>query len=219
MLKSSACAGAAGAGCASWTNSCFAISTAAGRSPMTAKEAVSYACWIAKTISCGNGAWVANDPTIRSCIPLSSESSSFPIDWRPSRLLASALACLGGLAAAALWLSALPLAVRLSFGLLAVCYGLCLARRELHQEQFSLRISADGSALVMYFEHHSRRLDGIRVLVRGPLASIVGRTEAGQPRRLLWWPDTLAAPSRRALRLAGDQSNPGSEPVHATLSG
>jgi hypothetical protein len=62
---------------------------------MTAKEACSYACWIARTISCGNGAWARTGPKTRSCRPLSTGSSSCRIDWRPSRLLCVALAALG----------------------------------------------------------------------------------------------------------------------------
>ena len=184
-----------------------------------AKEAFSYVCSIAKTISCGNGAWAANGPTIRSCRPLSSESSSCLIEWRPSRLLCSALVCLGALASISLWLSALPLFAKTPLALFALGYGLWLARREARRRIFSLRLTTDGGGLVMIYADRSQPLSAPVVLVRGPLACVSGRDEDGRTRRLLWWPDTLPAQSRRALRLASGKRIGESGPALATMSG
>jgi len=104
-----------------------------GQSRMTLKEALSYVCWTAKTISFGNGAWAENSPKTRSCRPLSSESSNTRIDWRPSRLLCGALACLGCLAAISLGMSALPMAAKVPLATLALLYGLNQARCEASQ--------------------------------------------------------------------------------------
>src|SRR6187397_1000727 len=115
---------------------------------MTAKESCSYVCWIARTISCGNGAWASRGPKTRSCRPLSTGSSSCRIDWVPSRLLCVALAGLGVLGAISLGLSALPPAAKLPLGGLALGHGLWLARREWHRPACSLEIDPEGAAVM-----------------------------------------------------------------------
>lgn len=186
---------------------------------MTQKEAFSYVFSTAKTISCGNGAWAANGPTIRSCMPLSSESLNCRIEWRPSRLLCLALVFLGAMASVSLWLSALPFFAKLPSALLASGYGAWLARRERDREVFSLCFSADGSGSMMAFANRTQRLSKTKVMVRGPLARVSGVAEDGRTWRLLWWPDTLPAPARRALRLASSNLIAESGPVLATISG
>ena len=57
-------------------------------------------------------------------------SSTFRLDWRPSRLLALSLVVLGLLAAFALLASALAPPLKLPAALLALAQGLRLARRE-----------------------------------------------------------------------------------------
>ena len=150
---------------------------------------------------------------------MSSESSSYLIDWRPSRLLCSALVCLGVLAAISFWLSALPLPSKTPLALLALGHGLWLAWREAHRPIFSLCVAADGARLVMIFSDRSQHLSAPTVLVRGPLACVSGRGEDGRTRWLLWWPDTLPAPSRRALRLTSGKRMVDSGPALATMAG
>src|SRR5436190_12731610 len=120
----------------------------AGRRRMTAKEACSYACWIARTISCGNGSWARNGPKTRSCRPLSTGSSSCRIDWRPSRLLCASLAALGLLAALSVALSDLPIAGKSALSALALVYGLWLARREWRRPACALEIDVAGQLLM-----------------------------------------------------------------------
>ena len=150
---------------------------------------------------------------------MSSESSSCLIDWRPSRWLRSALIGLGMLAAVSLWMSALPLLARAPLALLALAYGPWLAAREARRPACTLRLASDGVGLVMLLADRSLRLSAPTVLVRGPLACVSGTDEDGRRQRLLWWPDTLAAPSRRQLRLASGRQIGESGPALATMSG
>jgi toxin CptA len=186
---------------------------------MTLKEALSYVCSTAKTISCGNGAWAANSPKIRSCRPLSSESSNTLIDWRPSLLLSGALACLGGLAAMSLWMSALPLAGKLPLAAMALAFGLAQARREACRPGFSVRITSDETGLVAIRAQGRQPLGSASIGVRGPLAWVAGRGDDGRLQRILWWPDTLPAGARRALRLVSGNRIAETGPALATMSG
>lgn len=119
------------------------------------------------------------------------------LEWRPSRLLAGALALLGVLAALALIGSEIPLPLSMPFALLAVGEGLRLARRECRQPMRLLVIGGDGAATL-----DGQAITGLSVEWRGPLAFMRFRDVDGRPCRLAWWPDTLPAPSRRELRLA-----------------
>lgn len=133
---------------------------------------------------------------------MSSESSNCRIDWRPSRLLCAGLVCLGVLAAIAFWMSAFPLPARIPLALLALTYGPWLARREARREGFCVHLNGTARLLVLRQGDQSETLSKVRVLVRGPLARVSGRTVDGRRRDLLWWPDTLGASARRSLSLA-----------------
>lgn len=153
-------------------------------------------------------------------MPLSRPSSTCRIDWRPSRLLVSALITLGALAVISLWLSALPLLIKIPLAMLALGYSLFLAGREARRRNFSVDLSSDGTTLLMVFADRSVQLLAPRVTVRGPLACVSGVGQDGRTRRLLWCPDSLPVQSRRALRLrvAGDRIAT-SAPALATMSG
>src|SRR5918993_2655792 len=83
-----------------------------GPGPTTLKEAYSYACSTARTISSGNGAWAGHGPPTRSCRRLSKKSFVCLIEWRPSGLLCASLLGLGLLAVLSIGLSALPVALK-----------------------------------------------------------------------------------------------------------
>lgn len=119
------------------------------------------------------------------------------LEWRPSRLLAAALALLGVLAALALIGSEIPLPLSMPLALLAVGEGMRLARRECLRPKRLLAIGGDGTATL-----DGQAITGLSVEWRGSLAFMRFVDTAGRPRRLAWWPDTLPAPSRRELRLA-----------------
>src|SRR5205085_12540981 len=134
--------------CASSTRSCSATSRRDGRTRMTAKEAGSYACSTARTISCGPGSWASNGPPTRSCRPLSIASSSCRIAWHPSRRLCLALATLGLLGAGCVLVSDLPVAAQVPLAPAALAYGLWLARREAQRPPCELELDGEGGVLV-----------------------------------------------------------------------
>jgi toxin CptA len=150
---------------------------------------------------------------------LSSESSSFRIDWRPSQLFCAALVCLGLLAALSFWLSALPAPLRIVCALLASAHGFWLARREYRRPACSLLLSADGSRLVIDFGDGLPVLARSELSLRGPLAALTGRSEDGRRWRFHWWPDTLPVEPRRALRLVRAKTVAETGPGLATMRG
>ena len=152
-------------------------------------------------------------------MPLSCESSTFLIEWRPSWLLCGAIRCLGVAAAISLCLSALPFAARIPLALLAFGYGLGQARREALRPRFTLGVTTGPAGLLLVRDHERKLLASPLIRVRGPLASVSGRGEDGRIRRALWWPDTLPAGSRRALRLASGNRIVDAGPALATMSG
>ncbi|UNK49639.1 hypothetical protein MNR01_00915 [Lysobacter sp. S4-A87] len=119
------------------------------------------------------------------------------LEWRPSRLLAAALALLGVLAALALIGSELPPPLSLPLALLAAGEGLRLARRERLRPTRLVVIGGDGTAKV-----DGQAITALCVEWRGPLAFMRFRDVDGRSHRLAWWPDTLPAARRRELRLA-----------------
>lgn len=184
------------------------------------KEGVSYACSTARTISSGNGAWVANDPPIRSCNPLSRSSSSFLIDWRPSRLLCAAHGLLAVLACLSLFLSALPRVACWLAALVILGSAWTTIRRLATRPAQVLRIAGDGSWVVLLCVGRAPRLfSRARLALRGPMASLQARDAEGRAIQWNWWPDTLAAASRRQLRLASGSPIGNSGPALATMSG
>lgn len=142
----------------------------------------------------------------------SSASSGCRIDWRPSRWLALALIALGAMAAASVWLSALPGSVRLPAATLALLQGLRLAVRERIRPPWTL--AWDGGDAPAYLVGRQGRvaLSQVRVSFRGPMATVTGTDGRGRRRRLVWWPDTLAAGARRQLRLAAAVSRRSDKP-------
>ena len=184
------------------------------------KEGYSYDCSIARTISSGNGAWASTGPPIRSCIPLSRSSSSFLIDWRPSRLLRAVYAVVALLAILSLFLSAVPgTACWLVAAAIALQTFVAIRRLGRAPAQV-LRIADDGTWAVLRCAGQPPQLFTKVVLgVRGPLAWLRVRDRAGRTIEWNWWPDTLAATARRQLRLASGGPIGTSAPALATMAG
>jgi hypothetical protein len=118
-----------------------------------------------------------------------------------------------------LWLSALPLPARIPLALLALGYGLGRARLEARKPSFSIRITTDETGLLSVRPLGAQPLHCAMIRVRGPLASVSGRGDDGRIRQILWWPDTLPAGSRRALRLASGNRVVETGPALATMTG
>jgi len=142
----------------------------------------------------------------------SSASSGCRIDWRPSRWLALALIALGAMAAASVWLSALPDGVRLPAGMLALLQGLRLSGRERTRPCWTLAWAGGGAPAQLLGGPGRVALSQVRVGFRGPMATLTGTDEQGSLRRLVWWPDTLPAGARRQLRLAAAVSRRSDNP-------
>jgi hypothetical protein len=136
-------------------------------------------------------------------------SSTFRLDWRPSRLLALSLVVLGLLAAFALLASALAPPLKLPAALLALAQGLRLARREAGRAPIALAWRGGNQP----FLADGRRHGSPRLHLRGPIAVLSGRDVHGRLQRFCWWPDTLSPGLRRQLRLAGSAFPPSGHPL------
>ena len=135
---------------------------------------------------------------------MSSSDASSPcrLEWRRSRWLPLALCVLAFAAIAALWLSALPLIACGIGSALILAYGGWLLRREAHRPGCVL--SWPGGDAPWQVEHDGRdeSLRHVGASFRGGLVVLTLADADNKRRRYLWWPDTLDARGRRALRLA-----------------
>lgn len=109
------------------------------------------------------------------------------------------LQALGWLAALAVIASELPVPVSVPLAVLAIGYGLRLARHQRHDPTRGLLIPLNNDT--------AATIDGIeagdlQVQWRGPLAFLQWRQADGRIRHLHGWPDNLDAAARRELRLA-----------------
>ena len=136
--------------------------------------------------------WSATLPTCR-------------LEWRPSRLRAASLVCIGWLSAAALVLTALPARGALALGTACVAWSTWRAWRDLREPPGLLVLPGDTGPVIWVDDKGQTELADLTVRWRGNLATVEGRDPAGKLRRLAWWPDTLPPAARRALRLASDQ--------------
>ena len=139
--------------------------------------------------------WSATLPTCR-------------LEWRPSRLRAGALVLAGLLAAASLPLTELPDAGALALGVACVGWSSWRAWRDLREPPGLLVLPGDAGPVTWVDASGAVELADLTVRWRGTLAIVEGRGPAGKLRRLAWWPDTLPAPARRALRLAAGRHAP-----------
>lgn len=128
----------------------------------------------------------------------SSGFSRCRIDWRPSRGLAAGLLILSILAAFAALASGVPQPAGWLLALAAPAHGAWLTRRYLRQPVRRFEFAGQDAPVRV----DGRQASDASVTWRGPLAFVRWRDRAGRSRRLAWWPDTLAGPERRELRLA-----------------
>ncbi|CAN5709913.1 hypothetical protein BH23PSE2_BH23PSE2_09740 [soil metagenome] len=94
--------------------------------------------------------------------------------------------------------SEIPRAGAWPLALATLAYGAALARREWRRPQIELAFSGDKSPILVDGEPVAEVL----LRWRGPLAFLRWRDSNGRRHRLVWWPDTLPAATRRELRLA-----------------
>lgn len=130
------------------------------------------------------------------------------IDWRPSPGLGRALTGLALLALVALWLTPLPAVVGVPSGLAMLCWSRVQSRRQLRQAPCRITWPGRGEPALIESTETVLRIDAVSVHLRGPMAVLSGRDEAGRCRRWVWYPDTLDVSARRALRLAASRPLP-----------
>lgn len=121
--------------------------------------------------------------------------------WRPSSGL---FVCLCALALAAIvspWWSNLPSSACSGLDAIVVVYAAWRLWREHARAPFTLTWDSAQACWQVEGTSGSHRLRHVDASLRGPLAVLTLADDAGTVRRVAWWPDTLPAPDRRALRL------------------
>jgi toxin CptA len=148
----------------------------------------------------------------------SDASSTCRLEWRRSRWMLALLAILGLAACASPWLSNLPRAACDAGDAVAVAYSAWLLYREIRRKPCVLaRIGSDPQWQIEC-EGRSESARHVGAIFRGGLVVLTVADDAGRHRRFVWWPDTLGASGRRALRLAAREvdAEPSSQPMLAT---
>lgn len=148
-------------------------------------------------------------PTTAPGAPAPSDASGRRFARRPSRLLATGLAALGGLAAFATLASEMPRAAAWPLALAAFAHGAWLARREARTAPGDIVLATGGGACTV----DGRAVESLRVRWRGPIAFVQWREADGRRGGHVFWPDTLPAARRRELRLAAPAPAPAGEPA------
>ena len=128
----------------------------------------------------------------------------FPVrlEWRRSRWMMAGLCVLCVAAVAALWLSALS-PVECGVGsVAAIAYAAWLLWRELRREPCALSWAGGDTDWQIECADRTESLRHVGASLRGGIAALTLADPQGRTRRYVWWPDTLDARGRRALRLA-----------------
>ena len=131
------------------------------------------------------------------------EGAAGRVEWRPSRLLAAFLALLGPLAAGAVLASEMPRAAAWCLAAAALVHALRLAMRE--RARAPVDVACGGRAGAVSVD--GVPVEGAELHWRGSLAFLRWRDTNGRVCRLAFWPDTLDAKQRRALRLAAESGD------------
>ncbi len=127
----------------------------------------------------------------------SNASAPCRFELRPSRALAGAMLMLAVLVPWAALSSDLPTRVGGIVAVLAVCFAVGLAVRELRRTEQAVVIEASGAATI-----DGQAVEALRIDWRGTLGFVSWRDAAGRIHRRSLWPDTLSPALRRELRLA-----------------
>lgn len=141
------------------------------------------------------------------------------LEWRPSRWLLGGMSLLSTMAILSLWLSALPALACAVGSMLVVAYTVVRIRRE--AQRAPVRIVWPGGDAAVVIELPSAHADMqprgdrgnefhfVALNFRASLVVLCVADEQGRRSRWTWWPDTLDARGRRALRFAASvQSTP-----------
>jgi toxin CptA len=124
------------------------------------------------------------------------------LEWRRSRWLTGALCILATAVVGALWLCALPRTGCIVGSVLVPVYAGWLLYRESRRSGCVLAWPGGDAPWVVECDDRTESMRHMGASFRGGLVVLSLADEAGRTRRYLWWPDTLDAAGRRALRLA-----------------
>jgi hypothetical protein len=128
-------------------------------------------------------------------------------------MLVIALVALALLAAGGVLASAAPAPWRVPLAGLVALHGLLLARRAAAERPCTVDWPGGGAAAFLQRDGRAIALQAVRVEGRGALVRLQGRDHRGVIHRLVWWPDTLDAPTRRRLALAARVSGHSDNPL------
>jgi hypothetical protein len=110
-------------------------------------------------------------------------------------------ALLGVLAAVAVMQSALPESLRWLLALTLLVFALWRAWRESRRRHWLLHWPGLDRSAIQLIDGREIPITLCAVQLRGPLAGVSLNDGSRRITHVLWWPDTLDAASRRALRL------------------
>jgi len=134
--------------------------------------------------------------------PVLVPATRFEQTWRPSRWQFAAQVLLGILAAVAVLHCALPLIWAVPLAIITLLIGLFQAWSQWHQSAQTVFIPLPPAHACI----NQQPLQSMQLIERGPLLILrwkaVKTTTYTSHGHLLFWPDTLSALQRRALRLA-----------------
>jgi toxin CptA len=132
------------------------------------------------------------------------------LEWRPSRWLLVGFPLLAVLATISIWLSSLPVWTCVVVSALIAAYATFRLRHEMRCE--TVVISWAGGDAPVVVEHGTLEQGGRSVEYRfaalnfrAGLVVLCIADDRGRRSRWVWWPDTLDASGRRALRLAASR--------------
>ncbi|MEO5596914.1 MAG: hypothetical protein ABIQ97_07185 [Lysobacteraceae bacterium] len=123
------------------------------------------------------------------------------LEWRPSRWRAFALLTLGALSMVSLWLSALPWWGVLIAGVLLLAYMFIVIRTDARRAPVQLAWAGGAAPVMLIRGNQAEEHMFVDLHARGGLVVLTLKDCDGRKQRWVWWPDTLDAAGRRALRL------------------
>ncbi len=124
------------------------------------------------------------------------------LEWRPSRWRSAALLTLGVLAIASLWMSALPWWEFSVVSVLLLAYLFVLIRNDTQRAPVQLVWSGGAAPVMVIRANQEEEFTFFALHARGGLVVLTLKDGNGHNPRWVFWPDTLDAAGRRALRLA-----------------
>ncbi len=124
------------------------------------------------------------------------------LKWRRSRWQPVALCALALAAIAGLWLADMPQIACTVCSVLVFAYVTWLLYRESRRPESTLSWSGRDALWQVECDGRMESLRHVGASFRGRLVVLTLANDSGHMRRYTWWPDTIDAHGRRALRLA-----------------